>query len=155
MDKNRPSWTSRLSFILAAVGSAVGLGNIWRFPYIMGQYGGAVFLITYLLIIALICVIPLSIELATGKYYKGDPITIYNSINPKYKIFGFFCLATSILIPCFYFVVGGWILNYMWIFLINNVPVDFVQYFTTINTNPYMPVSLTIVYLLFSLLFRL
>ena len=153
MENKRPQWSSNISFIIASIGSAVGLGNIWRFPYIMGQYGGAVFLITYLLIIALICVIPLSIELACGKYYKGDPITIYSSINPKFKIFGFFCLITSILIPCFYFVVGGWILNYMWIFLINNVPADFAQYFTTLNTNPYIPIGLTVIYLVFSLLF--
>ena len=153
MENKRPQWSSNLSFIIASVGSAVGLGNIWRFPYIMGQYGGAVFLITYLLIIALICVIPLSVEIACGKYYKGDPITIYNSINPKFKIFGFFCLITSILIPCFYFVVGGWILNYMWIFLTNNIPNDFSQYFSTLNSNPYIPAVLTLVYLLFSLLF--
>ena len=153
MENNRPQWSSNLSFIIASVGSAVGLGNIWRFPYIMGQYGGAVFLITYLLIIALICVIPLSVEIAVGKYYQGDPITIYNSINPKFKIFGFFCLITSILIPCFYFVVGGWILNYMWIFLTNNIPNNFEQYFSALNSNPYMPIALTIVYLLFSLLF--
>ncbi len=153
MENKRPEWSSYISFIIASVGSAVGLGNIWRFPYIMGQYGGAVFLITYLLIIAFICVIPLSIELAAGKYYKGDPITIYNSINPKFKIFGYFCLITSILIPCFYFVVGGWILNYMWMFLINNIPSDFSQYFSTLNSNPYVPIALTVVYLLFSLLF--
>lgn len=153
MEKVRPQWSSHLSFIIASVGSAVGLGNIWRFPYIMGQYGGAIFLLTYLLIIALICVIPLSVELAVGKYYKGDPITIYNSINPKFKIFGFFCFITSILIPCFYFVVGGWILNYMWIFLINNIPNDFSQYFATLNSSSYIPIALTIVYLLFSLLF--
>ncbi|MBR2068151.1 MAG: sodium-dependent transporter [Candidatus Gastranaerophilales bacterium] len=153
MENKRPEWSSYLSFIIASVGSAVGLGNIWRFPYIMGQYGGAVFLITYLLIIALVCVIPLSVELATGKYYKGDPITIYNSINPKFKIFGFFCLITSILIPCFYFVVGGWILNYIWVFLGNNIPNDFSQYFTTLNASPLIPVILTLIYLLFSLLF--
>ena len=51
--ENRPSWTSRYAFILAAIGSAVGLGNVWRFPYIMGQHGGAIFLITYLILIVL------------------------------------------------------------------------------------------------------
>ena len=58
MKELRPNWTSRFTFILAAIGSAVGLGNIWRFPYIMGQHGGAVFLITYLLLITTICFIP-------------------------------------------------------------------------------------------------
>ena len=64
MDENkRPQWSSQLGFILAAIGSAVGLGNIWRFPYIMGQNGGAVFLIVYLTLIVTICFIPLICEM--------------------------------------------------------------------------------------------
>ena len=55
MEKKRAEWSSHASFIIATVGSAVGLGNIWRFPYIMGKNGGAIFLITYLLLIAFIC----------------------------------------------------------------------------------------------------
>lgn len=154
--KNRPQWTNQLCFIISAVGSAVGLGNIWRFPYIMGKYGGAIFLFTYLFLIAFICVIPLSVELATGSHYKGDPITIYNKINPKFKIFGYLCLITSILIPSFYFVVGGWILNYMWLFVQNlqsGLPNDFAQYFSTLNSNPCVPLILTIIFLFLSLIF--
>ncbi len=153
MDNKRPEWSSYICFIIAAVGSAVGLGNIWRFPYIMGKCGGALFLLIYLLLIAFICVIPLSIELAVGKFYKGDPITIYEKINPRFRIFGYLCLVTSILIPCFYFVVGGWILNYIWISLVNDVPADFAQYFTQLNSNPFVPAALTIVFLLVSLIF--
>ena len=153
MENKRPEWSSYISFIIAAVGSAVGLGNIWRFPYIMGKCGGAIFLLVYLLLIAFICVIPLSVELAVGKFYKGDPISIYNKINPKFKIFGYLCLITAILIPCFYFVVGGWILNYMWIFLVNNIPSDFAQYFGTLNSNPVIPVTLTLIFLLISIVF--
>ena len=74
MEENRPSWSSRLTFILAAVGSAVGLGNIWRFPYIMGQNGGAVFLIVYLALILTICFIPLFAELAVGNITKTECI---------------------------------------------------------------------------------
>ena len=69
-DTKRPSWSSYISFIIAAIGSAVGLGNIWRFPYVTGKYGGAVFLLTYLLIILFICAIPLCLELALGKFFK-------------------------------------------------------------------------------------
>ena len=153
MENKRPEWSSYISFIIAAVGSAVGLGNIWRFPYIMGKCGGALFLLIYLLLIALICVIPLSVELAVGKFYKGDPITIYNKINPKFKFLGYLCLITSILIPCFYFVVGGWILNYMWIFLQPSIPSDFAQYFGTLNSSPIVPIILTLVFLLISIVF--
>ena len=149
----RPQWSSHICFIISAVGSAVGLGNIWRFPYIMGKYGGAIFLFTYLFLIAFICVIPLSVELAVGKHYKGDPITVYQGINPKCKFFGYLCLITSILIPSFYFVVGGWILNYMWIFLQSDVPQNFSQYFSVLNSNPCVPLVLTLVFLFLSLIF--
>ena len=88
MEKERAQWSSHVSFIIATVGSAVGLGNIWRFPYIMGKNGGAVFLITYLLIIALICVIPLCCELGIGKLYRTDTVNSFKTINPKCAWFG-------------------------------------------------------------------
>lgn len=153
MDSRRPEWTSYLSFIIATVGSAVGLGNIWRFPYIMGKHGGAVFLFVYLLLIALICVVPLAVELAMGKIYKGDPVSVYDKINPRLKIWGKLGVLTSILIPCFYFVVGGWIINYIWIFLIKDVPADFKAYFLTMNAEPSVPVLLTILFLFFTIIF--
>ena len=153
MEEKRPEWTNHISFIIASVGGAVGLGNIWRFPYIMGKNGGALFLFIYLLIIGLICAIPLCLELSMGKIYKKDPISIYNEINPKFKIFGMLCFITAILIPCFYFVVGGWIINYLWIFLINNIPADFSTYFTALNSNSYIPVILTIMFLILTAYF--
>lgn len=148
MQNNRPEWSSYISFIIATVGSAVGLGNIWRFPYITGQNGGAVFLVTYLFIIAFICAIPLCLELAAGKVYKADSITAYTAINPKFKFFGYLCFFTAVLIPCFYFVVGGWILNYIWIFCINIIPADFSVYFSTLNSNPILPCVLTLLFLI-------
>ena len=70
MNNKRPTWTSKYSFILAAIGSAVGLGNIWRFPYVMGQNGGCVFLITYMFFILTICFIPMVTEILFGKITK-------------------------------------------------------------------------------------
>ncbi len=147
MSENRPVWSSYLSFIIATIGSAVGLGNIWRFPYIMGKNGGAVFLITYLLIIGLICAIPLCVELAAGKIYKSDIISIYKSIDKRLTIFGYLTLITVVLVPCFYFVVGGWILNYIWIFATNNIPNDFGLYFNQMNLNPCLAPILSLVFL--------
>ena len=89
MIDERPNWTSRFSFILAAVGSAVGLGNIWRFPYIMGQNGGAVFLVVYLTLILTICFIPLIAELSVGKITKKECVGAYEQVSPKLKIFAF------------------------------------------------------------------
>jgi len=153
MEKEKAQWTSHLSFIIATVGSAVGLGNIWRFPYIMGKNGGAVFLITYLLLIAFICIIPLICELLIGKKYKTDTVNAIKEINPHFKWFGWLCIITVIMIPCFYFVVGGWILNYIWIFISNNIPNDFSQYFTSYSAQILMPILLTLLFLIMTAMF--
>lgn len=153
MEDKRTQWTSHLSFILATVGSAVGLGNIWRFPYIMGKNGGAIFLLTYLLLIAFICVIPLCCELFIGKKYKTDTIQALTEINPKFKWAGWLCIITVIMIPCFYFVVGGWILNYIWIFLSNHLPQNFGDYFNSFSSQVFMPVLLTVAFLLMTAIF--
>ena len=153
MEKDRAQWSSHISFIIATVGSAVGLGNIWRFPYIMGKNGGAIFLLTYLLLIAFICVIPLCCELGIGKKYRTDTVSSFKIINPKFKWFGWLCIATVLMIPCFYFVVGGWILNYIWIFLVNHIPTDFAQYFTSYSAGTVMPCALTILFLLMTAIF--
>ncbi len=153
MQDKRPEWSSHLSFIIATVGSAVGLGNIWRFPYIMGKNGGAVFLFTYLLLIAFICIIPLCCELGLGKLYKKNVINTFEIISPKYKWVGWLCIITVTLIPCFYFVVGGWILNYIWIFLTNELPVNFANYFSSFSSQIFMPCFLTILFLIMTAIF--
>lgn len=153
MQKERAQWSSHISFIIATVGSAVGLGNIWRFPYIMGKNGGAVFLITYLLLIAFICIIPLCCELAIGKKYRKDTVSAFNEINPKFKWFGWLCVITVLMIPCFYFVVGGWILNYIWIFLAHHIPPDFAQYFSSYSSEIIMPCLLTLLFLIMTAVF--
>ena len=149
----KAQWSSHISFIIATVGSAVGLGNIWRFPYIMGKNGGAIFLLTYLLLIAFICIIPLLCELFIGKMYKQDTVSAFAEINPKFKWFGWLCIITVILIPCFYFVVGGWILNYIWIFLTNRIPENFAQYFSSFSSQITVPCFLSILFLLMTAIF--
>ena len=88
MENKRPFWTSRYAFIITTIGSAVGLGNIWRFPYIMGQYGGAIFLAVYILLIFTICFIPLINELYIGKITKKECVGAYESINKNFKYLG-------------------------------------------------------------------
>ena len=148
MEENRAEWSSHISFILATVGSAVGLGNVWRFPYIMGKYGGAVFLFTYLFLIAFICIVPLCAELALGKMSRKDTVSAFSLINPKLKSFGWLCVITVVLISCFYFVVGGWILQYLWLFITNNIPENFSQYFPVFASGTVVPVILTILFLI-------
>ena len=147
MENNRPNWTSRCSFILAAVGSAVGLGNIWRFPYIMGQYGGAVFLVTYLILIVTICFIPLITELAAGKFLKKEIISAYESINPKFKLLGYLNPVTGILISSFYFIVGGWIINYIILSLSGSHIENHSEYFGLFTQSPFITCFYTLVFL--------
>ena len=151
--EQRPSWTSKYSFILATIGSAVGLGNIWRFPYIMGQYGGAVFLFVYLLLIVTICFIPMISELAFGKIVKKECITAYESVNPKLKLFGFLNPVTGILISSFYFIVGGWIINYILISIKNSSIADYSSYFSDFIQMPYLNCFLTLLFLFMCLFF--
>ena len=77
----RGNWNTKLGFILAAAGSAVGLGNIWRFPYVTGQSGGAAFVIIYLICIAVICLPYLYAELVLGRYSKKNPVGAIEAIK--------------------------------------------------------------------------
>lgn len=150
---NRPNWTSRYTFILAAIGSAVGLGNIWRFPYIMGKYGGAVFLITYFLLITTICFIPMLAELATGKVTKKDCVGAYESVNPKLKGFGAMSPITGVLVASFYFVVGGWIFNYIYLGCVNAKIDDYSTYFASFTQNAVPTCLLSLLFLFVCIFF--
>lgn len=153
MENNRPSWSSRITFILAAVGSAVGLGNIWRFPYIMGQNGGAVFLAVYLLLILTICFIPLFAELVVGKFTKKECVGAYEAINPKFKLLGAMNPITGVLISSFYFIVGGWILNYIYLSFVSEKITDYGAYFGSFTQSALVPCILTLVFLFMCIFF--
>ena len=152
-NSKRPEWSSQIGFILAAVGSAVGLGNIWRFPYIMGQNGGAVFLIVYLTLIVTICFIPLICEMFIGKYTKKESVTALVSINPKLKPFGWLNSITAIIISSFYFVVGGWILKYILLGFQNTQIGNYSQFFEEFASTAVAPCILSIIFLLCCMFF--
>lgn len=107
---------SRLGFILAAAGSAVGLGNIWKFPYIAGEYGGGAFVLVYLLTVLLIGFSIMIAEMLIGYIGKKDTVTSFEELAPKnkqlWKLGGFQSLA-GLFIMTFYSVVIGWILHYI------------------------------------------
>lgn len=151
--QTRPEWSSKIGFILAAVGSAVGLGNIWRFPYIMGKYGGSAFLLVYLLTILFVCSLPLICELSFGKRKKKESVGAYGSVNPKLKIFGWLNVITATIIASFYFVIGGWLLNYIYINTANTLITDYAGYFGNFVSSPVLPCILTTVFLLMVMFF--
>lgn len=112
----RESWTSRLGFMLAAMGSAVGLGNIWRFSYVAGENGGGAFLVLYLACILLLGVPLLLAEVSIGRKAQQDVVGSYAKLAPgkPWYLAGFLGVGGSMLILGFYSVVAGWSLFYFW-----------------------------------------
>ncbi len=113
MEEKRSSFGSNFGFLMAAIGSAVGLGNIWGFPYKMGKSGGFTFLIVYLLLAIFVGLIIMVSELALGRKTKLSPIDAYRAVSKKYKWIGWLAIAAPFLIMSFYSVLGGYVLQYM------------------------------------------
>lgn len=114
MDKHE-QWTSKLGFILAAAGSAIGLGAIWKFPYMAGTNGGGIFLILFLLMTIFIGAPILLAEFIIGRNSQKDAVMSYRHLAPKsaWPILGYGGVIASFMILSFYSVVGGWILSYL------------------------------------------
>lgn len=113
MTDSRGNFSSRVGFILAAAGSAVGLGNIWRFPYLAGQNGGAAFLFIYLIFIFLLCYPVMVGELAIGRAANSDAMGSYTKLGSKrWGYLGLFGVLAGILVLSFYNVVAGWAFGY-------------------------------------------
>lgn len=103
---------SKLGFILASAGSAVGLGNLWRFPYLVTKYGGGAFLLTYIIMVALLGMVVMIAEMLIGRIGRNDVITSYGKANRWFKWMGMLALAVPFIISCYYTVIGGWSLKY-------------------------------------------
>ena len=112
---DRGSFGSRMGFVLAAAGSAVGLGNIWRFPSQVGEGGGAAFVFVYLACVLLICAPIMIAELAIGRKAKKDPIGAFRVLRPgsAWWITGLFGVLAGVGILSFYSVVAGWTIAYI------------------------------------------
>ena len=111
----RAHWGSRLAFILAAAGSAIGLGNLWKFPYEAGSNGGGAFVIVYLAMVAMVGVPLLIAELYIGQKAQKNTVEAYEAMDKKgtpWRLPGWLGLASAFLILSFYSVVGGWILDF-------------------------------------------
>ena len=113
MDNNRSSFGSNFGFLMAAIGSAVGLGNIWGFPYKMGKSGGFTFLIVYLFLAVFVGLIIMTSELALGRKTKMSPIDAYQAVSKKFAWIGWLAIIAPFLIMSFYSVLGGYVLQYM------------------------------------------
>lgn len=111
--ESREHWGTRIGFILAAVGSAVGLGNVWRFPFQVSEQGGATFVIVYLAIVLLVGLPAMLVEFSIGRRSQRNPIDAFKKLGyGRWAPVGVLCVFTGFVILAFYSVVGGWTLRY-------------------------------------------
>ena len=142
----REQWATRWGFILAALGSAVGLGNIWRFPYLAGENGGAAFLIIYILCVVLIGAPVMMAEFMTGRRSQSDAVQSITKIAPGKPWFlaGGIGVAAAFFILTFYGVIAGWGLKYLFSYLTGGLwrpPADgYAGFFGTFVSKPFEPI---------------
>lgn len=120
MASPRGHWASKLGFILAAAGSAVGLGNVWKFPYITGENGGGAFVLIYLACVALVGLPVMMGEVLIGRMTQQSPVGAFGKLSdgsPLWRGFGILGVLTSFVILSYYSVVAGWGLHYLWLSL--------------------------------------
>lgn len=111
--EQRASWSGKLAFVLAAAGSAVGLGTIWRFPYLAAHYGGGTFIIVFLGLMLTLGVTLLILEAALGRHTQSSIIKAFAGFGRRYRPAGVFIAIIPFIISAYYCVVGGWVTHYM------------------------------------------
>lgn len=116
MDKKRSSFSGKLGFILAAAASAVGLGNLWRFPYLAARYGGGTFLLIYLILALTFGFTLMIAEIGIGRKTGLSAIGAFRHLNKKYTIIGYLGSLVPIIILPYYSVIGGWVIKYLTVF---------------------------------------
>ena len=139
----RETFRSRIGFLLISAGCAIGIGNVWKFPYITGQNGGAFFVLIYLLFLAILGVPVMTMEFAMGRASKKSPVRMYQELEPKkspWHIHGYFALAGNIILMMFYTTVAGWMLQYFFLSLIGVYdgmePDGIAELFNNVLANP-------------------
>lgn len=149
--KERGQWSSSFGFIMAAAGSAVGLGNLWRFPYLVGENGGSAFLIIYLLFVIFIGLSLVIAEISVGRAAQLNPVGAFNLISPKLKWVGAMGILTGFVIISYYPVVGGWILYYLYhSFADSSASIDYAQLFSNYTSNTTLSITTLLIYSLLS-----
>lgn len=149
----RATFGGKISAVLVAAGSAVGLGNIWRFPYLAGENGGGAFLLIYLLCILLMGIPLMIAEFSIGAATRQNAVGAYRSLSKRWGVIGYIGILTSVLIMGFYLVVAGWTAEYT----IHSFTSDLVQQsdinyhkaaFEAFITNPWKPILYTVLFAL-------
>lgn len=118
--KSHKGFSGKLGFVLAAAGSAVGLGNMWRFPYLAAQYGGGIFVLCYVVLALLFGIILLMLEVSIGRKTGKGVIGAFSALNKKFKWLGVLCVIVPAIIVCYYCLIGGNVLKYLYSYIIGD-----------------------------------
>lgn len=156
MEKKQNHFSGQLGFVLAAAGSAVGVGNLWRFPYLAAKDGGGLFLIIYFVLVLTFGFTLLTSDIAIGRRTKQSAIGAYTQMRPKWKFLGILTFLVPVLIMTYYAVIGGWITKYAVTYITGQAKAaagdDYFTSFITSSTSPvvyaliFMGVTAFIVY---------
>jgi len=147
--EKRSSFSGKLGFVLAAAGSAVGLGNIWRFPYLAAKNGGGLFLLCYFILVLTFGFTLLTTEIAIGRKTHQSPLTAYGKINEKWKGLGVLACIVPVIILPYYCAIGGWVLKYFCTFITGHYKDTVADgYFTGFITSDVSPIIFGLIFVL-------
>lgn len=149
MKQKRGSFSGGIGFVLAAAGSAVGLGNLWRFPYLAAQYGGGIFILVYIILALTFGFALMTTEVAIGRKTGLSPVRAYAVLNEKFAGLGYLSIFVPFIILPYYCVIGGWVLKYM----TASIGSDFMaaagdNYFGSFIGSTYAPLVFFLIFLL-------
>ncbi len=137
--------STHIGFVMAAAGSAVGLGNIWRFPYLAAKNGGGTFIFVYIILALTFGFALLTTEIAIGRKTKQGPLTAYGVLNKKFACTGLFAWLVPVIILPYYCTIGGWVLKYLFAYITGDAAAD--GYFTGHITSQWSPIIWLVIYL--------
>ena len=148
MEKKSNHFSGQIGFVLAAAGSAVGVGNIWRFPYLAAKDGGGLFLLVYLALVLTFGFTLLTTDIALGRRTQQGALRAFSSIRPAWGFLGKLTFLVPALIMTYYTVIGGWVSKYMVDFIIGSGTAAAQDgYFTAFITSPVSPIVFTLLFL--------
>lgn len=148
MEKKKSSFSGQIGFVLAAAGSAVGIGNLWRFPYLAAKDGGGLFLIIYLALVLTFGFTLLTSDIAVGRKTQKSAIGAYTEMNRKWRFLGILTFFVPVLIMTYYAVIGGWVTKYAVIYLTGQGHAAARDgYFASFISSPVSPVVFALLFM--------
>mgnify|MGYP000736649976 FL=1 len=148
MKEKGSSFSGSIGFVLAAAGSAVGVGNIWRFPYLCAKDGGGLFLLVYLILVLTFGFVLLTTDIAIGRKTKKNALQAFEALKPKWKFLGKLTFLVPALIMTYYSVIGGWITKYFVTYIISDGKDAATDgYFTSFITSDIAPIVFMLIFL--------